>query len=266
MSTDGRQIGVADVDGAADATPSMDALVTAVGRAGGEPVTGPPADLVERPLQAILTPGDAALRETAVRQPDAPLLPVAVSPGVRSVAADDLGAAVEGVLADDAALERHPILAVRVDGEVLAHVLREATLLTAEPARISEFAVHSDATGPVDEVRADGVVVATPAGSHGYAAAGGGPLLAPATGLVAVPVAPFRIDRAHWVLPNAPLTVTVRRDEAAVAVEADGTHVAEVGSDATLELAPVGEYAVLALPESSPTFRSGRRPGRLERH
>ena len=94
-------------------------------------------------------------------------------------------------------------------------------LVTAEPARISEYSVH----GPDREVarfRADGCVVATQLGSYGYVGAAGGPSLAPTAGVAAVaPVAPFAIDTDRWVLPF-PLLMRGERDEASVALLTDG--------------------------------------------
>lgn len=250
MTTDGRVIGVPDVE----ETVPVDDVVAAISEAGGSSVVASPESIAGRDCHAIVTVGEPCFRAVARHAPAAPLLPVDVDAGVRSVHSADLATAVARTLDGATDRDHHPILSVQVDGEQSARVVREATLLTAEPARISEFAVESAIAGHVDQVRADGIVVATPAGSHGYAAAGNGPLLAPGTGLAVVPIAPFRIDRTCWVVPSKPVTLEVRRDEATVAVEVDGHEIDDVGNDATLRFAPDDTFVTLAVEESCPTF------------
>jgi NAD+ kinase len=193
--------------------------------------------------------GPAALRALVRQGPTLPVLPVAVDCGVPSVALADLEAALTSVLGGQATTESAPLLAIEADGET-ATAFRETTMITAEPARISEFAIEHEDAGQLDTVRADGVVVATPAGSVGYAAAGDGPLLVPGTGLAVVPVAPFRTDRDRWVVPLGELAIRVQRDEAAVTVEVDGDVLATVGRDAEVTVTPTDKLGVLVVEES----------------
>lgn len=250
MAPDAGAIGVPD----RPTSPGPDRLATAVEDAGGTVRLGAPETLADEDLAGIVARGDDALRSIATARPGAPVLPTGVDPGIRSVALDDLRSALEAVLAGAATTESHPVLGVRVGQERLDAVLREVTVLTAEPARISEFAIESGTAGRVDAVRADGVVVATPAGSRGYAAAGDGPLLAPGTGLSVVPVAPFRVHRTRWVLPLAAVEIAVRRDEAAVTVEVDGTERSTVGHEPRVAIEPAGAIEILVTAESGPTF------------
>lgn len=248
MTSDGRTVGVPELE----ATPSVEMVVAAVESAGGDARVAAPAALADAELRAIVARGEAALKRVATQAPNAPVLPIDVDPGIRSVPEERLHGAIESVLAGQSDVEHHPIVGVGVDGARVGAFLRDATLLTAEPARISEFAIESEAVGFVDEIRSDGVVVAAPAGSHGYAAAGDGPLLAPGTGLGVVPIAPFRIDRTRWVLPNRPLSVAIQRDEAEVTVEVDGVERQTVGKDATVTFEPADALEVLVVEESEP--------------
>ena len=229
MSSEGPAVGVPDVDGS---RPPAEAIVSAVESSGCRALVDAPEHLAEADVGVIVAPGDAVLERLASAEPDAPVLPIALDPGIQSVGADDLDAALEAVCRNvtdgTLALARHPLVDVQVDGTTVGRALRDVTVLTAEPARISEFAVECDATGQVDEIRADGVVVATPAGSHGYAAAADGPVLAPGTGIAVVPIAPFRTERTRWIVPPDGLSITVRRDETPVTVEADGRAIREI--------------------------------------
>jgi NAD+ kinase len=101
--------------------------------------------------------------------------------------------------------------------------------MTSAPAKISEYAVHLDGER-VEQVRADGIVVATPVGSDGYARSAGGPVVGAGAGLSIVPVAPFATLSSPWVL-SPPLTLTVERDEGDVSLFLDGDYVADVTTD-----------------------------------
>jgi NAD+ kinase len=55
----------------------------------------------------------------------------------------------------------------------------------------------------VDDVRADGIIVATPTGSTCYAMSVGGPILDPAVNaFVIVPLAPFKMSARAVVVPS----------------------------------------------------------------
>lgn len=206
-------------------------------------------------LDALVAVGHAGLSRVADRGTKTPILPVDAGPGVPSVGLEGVEAAARTVVADDAGTEPAPLLDVAVDGSRVATVYREATLLTEAPAHISEYAIEHEGVGAIDVVRADGVVIATPAGSRGYAAAGDGPLCFPGTGLAIVPVAPFRTDRDRWVVPRERVTVRVQRDEAAVAVEGDGRQLSTVGRGGEVTFTPSGELSVLVVDASE---RGGR--------
>jgi NAD+ kinase len=113
----------------------------------------------------------------------------------------------------------HPLLAVSVDGEPVDSALFDVTLVTSEPARISEYGVRGDGEDH-GTFRADAVTVATPIGSTGYARRAGGPVSSPGTGLVVVPIAPFSTRTDTWVL-RSPVTLSVERDEEPVSLVID---------------------------------------------
>ncbi len=181
------------------------------------------ATAVERDPDAVVVVGERALLALADEPPDVPVLPVADRPRPLTVAPADLAAALAGPLARRA----HPVLGAHVDGSAVGRALADVTLVTSESARISEFAVRTGGRR-VDDFRADGVVVATPLGSAGYARAAGGPVVEPGTGLAVVPVAEFATFRGAWVL-DPPVGCTVERDEVPVSLVLDGAVVDDVG-------------------------------------
>ncbi|MFB6268315.1 MAG: hypothetical protein ABEH83_00110 [Halobacterium sp.] len=186
--------------------------------AGGDAVVG--EDALAAAVDAIAAFGEDALLDALDARVDAPVLPVDAGREYGGVAREDVPDALAALAAGDYDVEQRATLSVTTaDTDVRA--LADVHVVTAEPARISEYRVETT-DGTVDTVRADGVVAATPAGSHGYAADAGGPRLSKgADALAVVPIAPFRVERTRWVL-DPPASLTVVRDEADVALFVDG--------------------------------------------
>lgn len=139
----------------------------------------------------------------------------------------------------------HPVLGVSVaqpnsnrDPQPQAHALVDVHLTTADPAQIAEYTVTSMGER-VSRIRADGVVVATPAGSRGYAHAAGGPRIQPESGTGSVvPIAPFALSGDHWVVPLSEIGLSVERD-VDVELFVDGIRRAAVRRTDSLTLTPV---------------------------
>ena len=225
------------------------AVAESVTAAGGVVVDGsdggtPAADASD--ADAVLAVGEPSLFAFADEVPPAPILPVACGVG-RSLSRADVAAAVRALRTGATRTVEHPLLTVTVDGALVGSALADVTLMTDEPARISEYAVSTPAEH-VGTFRADGVVVATPLGSTGYAHAAGGPILAPGTGVVAVPIAPYTTLPDSWVR-QLPVTLSVERDETDVSLILDDEAVADVPPHAAVELAADGTRPFLRLTE-----------------
>lgn len=213
-----------------------------VSDAGGEPVLRESTDDSRETPAFDTTGGDldvvAALGEDAVLAAagvvDAPILPVDAGPGYGGVRATDRSDALAALATGDFEVAARRTLSVTANGSTV-RALADATLVTSDPADISEFRVENSGRR-VDTVRADGVVAATPTGSRGYAADAGGPHLDFDVDAVAVvPIAPFRVERPNWVL-GPPASLTVVRGEAAVDVYVDGRHTGPLGPHEPVEL------------------------------
>ncbi|MFB6102732.1 MAG: ATP-NAD kinase [Haloplanus sp.] len=195
-------------------------------------------------VDVVVAVGDEAIRSAAANPPDAPLLPVTPTGGRHLVARESLDGALAALAADDGRVVAHPILGVRRDGSVVARALRDVMLVTAAPASISEYAVTTAET-VVQSVRADGVVLAAPMGSDGYAAAAGGSVLGADTGVAVVPVAPFSTAAETHVVDAADsLAVSVER-EGDVALFADGVRHGSVDCHTDLRIEHAGALDVL---------------------
>ncbi|MFB6131325.1 MAG: hypothetical protein ABEJ28_10950 [Salinigranum sp.] len=168
---------------------------------------------------ATIAVGESALLEAAAEPVPGPILPVDAGIGRYDVPRRRLGAAVDALVDGAYRTVDQPTLSVDVDGEFRARAVLDAALMASEPAHISEYAVRAGGEA-IDSFRADGVVVATPAGSEGYALDVGGPRVGPGTGVAVVPVSTYATSSSSWVL-RPEVVLTVERDDAAVSLLVD---------------------------------------------
>lgn len=193
--------------------------------------------------EAVVAVGEAALTGAALSGPTVPLLPVGVDGALQGITRPELPDAANALAEGAYGTVTHPSLAVSVDGEQRGRAALDVTLMTTEPARISEFSLTADGER-LTEVRADGVVVAGSFGSAGYNSAAGGPLVAPGGGLSVVPVAPFTTRANNWVVPG-PLELAVERDEGAVSLYADRADLGTVTPHQPIRVDPDGSFVCL---------------------
>lgn len=236
-------------------------IVERVANAGGNPAVGPAADVVD--ADVVVAVGVEALGDLATAGTAAPVLPVSVN-DITAVPLERCERALEDVFAGEYTIQEHPLVrAVTPDGDDRA--LFDVALQTVAPASISEFSLdvpssryptEDGETERVARFRADGIVVATPIGSRGYARAAGGPVVVPGIEVVSVvPVAPFATDPDHWVVPLSALALTVERDEVDVELSVDGRPIGTVTARSTVELARDGKLRVAITDESRPVQR-----------
>jgi NAD+ kinase len=226
-----------------------EAVVRAVETAGGVAHVGDAAEVVAASPAAVVAIGEDALVDLVVERPDAPVLPVAAGRGPRSVPGMAVEPAVASLVSDDYDPVDLPVLSTTA-GETGAQAVFDLTLVTEEPARISEFTVRA-AGERVDRFRADGVTVGTPAGSRGYTRAAGGPLVHTGTGVVAVvPIAPFATEVDDWILPEDAVELAVERDEAPVELLADGRSAGTVVASDPVTIQRDGHLTVAVTAES----------------
>jgi NAD+ kinase len=196
----------------------------------------------------VITTGESALLSVADGPVSVPILAVGSAAGPHTVPVGRLDEALDSLVAGDWQSVSHSTLAVTVDGRPVDDALLDVSLMTARAAEISEYAVHA-ASVSVPPFRADGVVVATPLGSTGYARAVDGPILAPQTGLAVVPVAPYATVARHWVL-RPPIRLTVERDDADVVLVLDDAVRHHVTADEVVELRQSDPVELVDVPET----------------
>ncbi len=241
-----------------------DAMNASVRKTGASVTSGDAATVLAAGPDVIVAIGEASLLSVARERPAIPILPVEAGAGVRSVAPVEVGESLNAIAGDDCQTETHPVLTVEAGDADPTPALFDATLVAAEPARISAFSISvgDEQTGPV---RADGVVIATAAGSTGYAGALEAPTIHPAADVLAVePIAQFATRPDRWVVPASALTVTVARDEVPVEVLADDRAIGEVGPGEPVRVTPDGSIETVVVPASPSALATG--DAELEKH
>lgn len=196
----------------------------------------------------LVAVGEQALLSVGRRAPRVSVLPVAAGRGVRSVPRESVTAAVGQLMAGDWRTDSHPVVDVTLGSDVVASAVTDVTLVTEEAAHISEYTVRCG-EDRVARIRADGVVVATPAGSPGYARSAGGPVVAPGTGVgVTAPIAPFVTDPDHWVLPLSAVELAVERDTTAVELLVDDRSLGTVDPADRVSTAVADRFETVVIP------------------
>lgn len=185
---------------------------------------GPIERFLEDPPAVLIAIGDSAMIDigkvgTSIT---APVIPIHCNLGFRPVPLDDLEHIVQPAHKRiSTSMVEHHVVAVTVDAEQVGSAIMDISLMTAEPARISEFAIRIDGR-VLDTIRADGVVLATPAGSTGYSAAAGGSVIMPGLPVTTlVPVAPFRTRWSTWIVNPETVELQAIRDEGELLLRLD---------------------------------------------
>ncbi len=109
--------------------------------------------------------------------------------------------ALDEVLAGNYFVEERTQLRVWHNGE-LPSALNEVVLMTRKPAKMLHIQIEVD-DEIVEELRADGLIIATPSGSTAYSMSAGGPIVDPRVGaFIIVPICPFKLGARPTVVAN----------------------------------------------------------------
>jgi NAD+ kinase len=196
-------------------------------------VEGVPVTEMEEAADVVLAVGgDGTVLRTFTHMHD-PVPVLCINTGrvgfLAGATPDDALDKVDEIL-DGYDIEHRPRISVEVNGEPLPPALNETVIVTSRPAKIMGFDVYHD-DELVESIRADGIVVATPTGSTAYSMSAGGPLVEPSVeSRLVVPLAPFRMQVAPWVLgSDRETTVVPTLIDKPATVVVDGDEHVEVG-------------------------------------
>ena len=135
---------------------------------------------------------------------------------------------IDDIIADFEVVERGR-LSVKLNAYELPCAMNEAVIITSRPSKISEFRITIDGK-LIEQIKADGVVFATPTGSTAYAMSAGGPIVDPRVdGIIIVPLAPYKLSARPWVVPaNSEIKLELLKEDKESMVVVDGQYTATV--------------------------------------
>ncbi len=139
-------------------------------------------------------------------------------------------------------IERRFKLRTEYGGERLADAMNEAVIHTDAVAKIRHFRIMVD-DQVATELRADGVIVATPTGSTCYAMSVGAPIIDPhVNAFVFVPMAPYKFAARPMVVPtSARIKVELLMDRGCLLV-IDGQKEYSIAGHTTVEFSLSKDY------------------------
>lgn len=142
---------------------------------------------------------------------------------------------LEKILNGEYIIDQRARLKTILNGERLYDCINEAVIHTAHVAKIRHFEILVD-DNIVADIRADGIIVATPTGSTCYAMSVGSPLVDPrVNAFVIVPIAPFKLSARPYVVPiNSEITIRLLEHRRSCILVLDGQYETKLESEATI--------------------------------
>lgn len=139
------------------------------------------------------------------------------------------------ILRGEYIVDKRARLKTVLNGERLFDCMNEAVIHTAHVAKMRHFEILVD-DNLVADIRADGVIVATPTGSTCYAMSVGSPLVDPrVNAFVIAPIAPFKLSARPYVVPiNSEITIKLIEPERPCILVLDGQYETQVQSETTI--------------------------------
>jgi NAD+ kinase len=156
--------------------------------------------------------GDGTLLRT-LQGNDSPVM--GVNAGVlgflTEIQADEVKQSIKRLMNEDYHIDERLKLKTTMNGRRLEDATNEAVIHTAHIAKMRDFRISIDGT-PATDVRADGIIIATPTGSTSYAMSVGSSIIDPRVeALVIAPIAPFRLAaRPLVVAAKSRIQVTLK--------------------------------------------------------
>ncbi|CAD6493703.1 MAG: NAD kinase [Candidatus Argoarchaeum ethanivorans] len=126
---------------------------------------------------------------------------------------------------------------VQINHQHLPPATNEVVIVTASPAKILSYTILINQK-KLDELRADGLVLATPTGSTAYAMSAGGPIIDPGVCAIdIVPIAPFKLSARPWVIPDdSTITINLSNHDKDAFVAVDGQYTQKITHNDTVTI------------------------------
>jgi NAD+ kinase len=171
---------------------------TILGVEGGIPLKDMTADAL------LVFGGDGTILQAVIERDDIPVLGVNFGEEgfLAEVQPEDTLAAVTALLKGNYKIEQVPKLTVDIDGRFCLDALNDVAIFPLVLGRIIHFSVKVDGN-LLEEIKGDGVVVATPLGSPSYALSAGGAIIVPGVkAYIIAPICAFKRRAFPIVVPD----------------------------------------------------------------
>ena len=147
------------------------------------------------------------------------------------ISKDNLNSGLKRLVSGDYIVDERIKLKTELNAKRLVDATNEAVIHTSQIAKIQSYQVFVDEYS-AENIRADGIVIATPTGSTCYAMSTGGPILDPqVNGFVITPIAPFKLSARPLVVSSkSEITVELSDKRKTSTLVLDGQQEVEVGS------------------------------------
>ena len=147
------------------------------------------------------------------------------------ISKDNLNSGLKRLVSGDYIVDERIKLKTELNAKRLVDATNEAVIHTSQIAKIQSYQVFVDEYS-AENIRADGIVIATPTGSTCYAMSAGGPILDPqVNGFVITPIAPFKLSARPLVVSSkSEITVELSDKRKTSTLVLDGQQEVEVGS------------------------------------
>ncbi|MGC8602893.1 MAG: NAD(+)/NADH kinase [Desulfomonilaceae bacterium] len=162
--------------------------------------------------------GDGTILRVAALLNDKPVPVLGVNLGrvgfLAEISPEEVCSEVQSAIEGDSILDKRMMLEVALPDNSKVRVLNEVVIHWSGVARMIDILVRLEATRDI-EIRADGVIVATPLGSSAYSYAAGGPLVHPDTeAMLITPICPyFGLTRPLALPSNRTVELIIQRGE-----------------------------------------------------
>lgn len=148
------------------------------------------------------------------------------------VSPEDAIKSLDRILKGDYIVDKRTRLKTVLNDKRLFDCINEAVIHTAHVAKMRHFEIMVDDNFMAD-IRADGIIVATPTGSTCYAMSVGSPLVDPrVNAFVIAPIAPFKLSARPYVVPiESEISIKLLEPERPCILVLDGQYETQVQSE-----------------------------------
>jgi Predicted sugar kinase len=162
--------------------------------------------------------------------------------------------AISGFMYDE-----RPRVELSLNGQFIGNAINEVVAMSAYPGKMITYEVVVNRR-LLGEIRADGIVFATPTGSTAYSMSAGGPIVTPEVdAILIVPIAPFKLSSRPWIVPfDSEIKVRVKMPKKEIVLITDGKVITmpEIETENAADYIKVNENDVI-------TIKRARYPGRF---